>query len=170
MSQHKISRSVQFLPWGGWLGYLVRRATMDDLEFVTDELSINAQFYGKPLSTTADLRSEYSQKILTDFIINHVFLICMKDDERVGLMVGYIHKHLFNPLIKSLSEMLLWVKESYRNTRAAHILMKEYSRIADDFDFATMALNTKSNIKISSLEKLGFKRNEIILTKEKGVL
>lgn len=152
------------------MGYLIRRALIGDLEFITDELIINAQFYGKPLSTTADMRSEYSQKVLTDFITNHVCLICVKDGESVGLMVGYVHSHLFNPKIKSMSEILLWVKESFRNSRAAYLLMKEYSKIADSFDFATMAVNTKTNLNLRSLNKLGFKLNEIILTKEKGVL
>ena len=168
MSQHKINRSVQFLPWGGWLGYLVRRATELDLDFLVEELHEFTKFYDSRIFEGCVL-TVYATDLLRNIIANHVILVCEKDGVKLGLIAGMIHGHLFNPKFKILSELFWWVKVEHRQSRAGLMLLNAYTEIGKEFDWCIMSVEDKSPINPDSLIKRGYKAKESSFILEKEV-
>ena len=93
-----------------------------------------------------------------DFITDHYFAICWRDQEPVGLMVGSLNSSAFDAKVKILRQVLLF---TLPNTRAAYYLLKDFidfGKVHANHTITT--INSETNIKPRSLEKLGFKKSE----------
>jgi len=99
------------------------------------------------------------------YIKRGLFWVCYKNDAVQGVMLGRIYKALFDPKVKILKQELLYVKSP--GHRAAYLLLKEFIDFgkSNANDIITM-IGEKTNIKGKSLERLGFKKLEVIYRME----
>lgn len=91
-----------------------------------------------------------------------------KDGEPVGVLGSLLAPNLYNPKIKTLTEIFWYVIPEYRSTRAPYLLIKAFDALAKEVaDEATFSLLLSSNnIKIDNMEKMGFKMQEFGFRKE----
>lgn len=54
--------------------------------------------------------------------------IAEHDDERIGMILGMISPNIWAPQYLFLHQMLYFVEEEYRNTRAGYLLFKEFDK------------------------------------------
>ena len=88
-------------------------------------------------------------------------LICWMGDERVGMVGGILSKHFLMPDLKILFEVVWYVEQGHRQTRAPFLLIKGYKEMIESTaDEGIFTLLGHSPVKDSSLEKLGFKLQE----------
>lgn len=95
--------------------------------------------------------------IVDKIVIEGTGLICWKDGERVGMVGGVLTPHYLLPTRILLVEIVWYVENTYRQTRAPYLLMKGYKQLIEDkADEGVFTLLKHSPIKDSSLERLGF--------------
>ncbi len=160
----------------------VRPATILDIDWLLSQLKQFSDFnkskiplFGGPI--------EVQKQILSDLLRNHVFLICEKQSEPgsleeldgsgklawkpVGLICGALHRHMFNPEIRCLTEYFWWVDPEYRNSRAGVMLFQEFDAAGKELvDWVTFSLLENSPDFSGFLEKNGFKLIEKSYLKE----
>lgn len=95
-----------------------------------------------------------------EFIDKHYLSFCYRDHEPVGFLAASLFKSFFDPKCVILKQNVLY---SSPGSRASLLLMKDF------IDFGKQTANhvitmigEESNIKPSSLEKLGFRKLEEI--------
>jgi len=142
-------------------GVLVRPATLDDLDWLVIQLKDFSDFFASelPLFPT----DEFARKGITDLIQKHLVLIAYDREtgERMGLIAGVVTPHLFNPDITVLAETFWWVPEEHRGTRAGAILLDAFIAWGKrNADWITIALESRTPIKETSLLKRGFRLQE----------
>ena len=74
---------------------------------------------------------------LDDDYLNALFMTCLhgggvvfvaESDSVIGIILGIITPNLWSDKLLIMSEMLLYVDEEYRQTRAGYLLIKEYTK------------------------------------------
>lgn len=139
--------------------YTIRNACLDDLEWIIQQLKKFSQFFGskKPL-----FNDQYASDGLTNLINNHVFLVCEKSgDGLVGLISGIVTPHSFNPEIKVLAEAFWWIDEAHRGSRAALLLLNEFTKIGKNIaDWVIFTLEDQSPVNDRCLTNRGYKFKE----------
>lgn len=137
----------------------VRAATIEDLDWIIEQVKRFAGFYGTRKSLVMD--ESYARNGLRSVIENHLVIIAEKDGVRAGFIAGLFTPHMFNPSIRLLCELFWWVAEPFRNTRAAYMLLKEYVRQGKEkSDWVTMCSIVNSPVNEKALERHGFKLME----------
>ncbi len=138
----------------------IRKAQEGDAEWLIPELSKFAQFACTRLSMLPQ-NVEVIHEGLRKFIETHLFLVAENDGEAAGFVAGLVFPHLFNPEILVLQEIFWWVREQYRGSRAALLLLNafvEWGREHVDWIFFSMQHNTPATDR--ALVKRGFKMHE----------
>ena len=142
------------------MSIVVRGAVETDLEWLFGEMKSFSEFFGSNKSLMPD-DVDHGFKILEDLVKNHLFLIAEEDGERLGLIAGMVHPHLFNPAIKVLSEFFWWVPEEHRGSRAGLMLLNEFTKWGkDNVDWVIMTLEHHSPVNTRCLTKRNFKPRE----------
>lgn len=140
----------------------VRPATPDDLPWIVSQLPEYSDGYtpnGKQLFTDADTASA---QLSTFMDTGNVLLVAHDGGTLVGFMAGLLTPHFMNPGIKVLAHLLWWVPKMFRNTRAAALLLKEFSRIGyERADITSLNLQKQAIIKDASLRRYGFVPHEV---------
>jgi len=138
----------------------IRAAVPADIDWLVAELRIFSSFHQSKLSAfPAD--EEHARKTLLDMLTNHLFLLAVQGEERVGFLAAYRFPHLFNPAIRVLSESFWWVAEKFRGNRAGLMLLEafvEHGKQAADWLFVTLESN--SPINPDALTRRGFRLHE----------
>jgi hypothetical protein len=89
------------------------------------------------------------------------------DDECVGAIGGLLLPNLFNPDLKSLTEIFWYVLPEFRRTRAGYLLLKAFDAKGKEVaDFINMCLLFDSPVSIESLEKRGYILKEFSFSKD----
>ena len=95
---------------------------------------------------------------LIGFAKKHRVMICWRDDRPVGFMLSRLGSSFFDPDFVILRQILLYGQPG---TRAAYLLMQDFIDFGkNNANHIITMLNTKTNIKRQSLEKLGFVKSE----------
>jgi hypothetical protein len=138
----------------------VRQATINDLEWVLKEAENFSKFYGSKISLTAD--KVYAQKFLSNLIEHHVLFVSHKEDGALtGFIAGFMAPHHFNPAIKTLCELLWWVPEEFRGSRAGAMLLNKFIEYGKaNCDWITFVLEDNTPISDKALIKRGFRMKE----------
>lgn len=108
------------------MGYRVRALQESDLDWLCEQLRQFADFFG----TTASIYpgDAYTRTAALALSSQHLFLVCDRDDVGpVGFIVGILTPHYLNPNIVSLAEILWWVAEEWRQTRAGVLLLNAFT-------------------------------------------
>lgn len=137
----------------------VRRANINDIDWILNELKKFVAFYGSPRLFNFDI-PDHNLEFITNVIDKHLFIIAEQNGSPVGFIAGLIHPHGFNPDLKCLSELFWWIPEEHRTSRAASLLLKSYIEFGRGFDWVTMTIEDKSQLNEKSLLKRGFKLKE----------
>lgn len=136
----------------------VRPATIDDLDWVLEQAKEFSKFYGTKKSLIDD---SYARTGLAGVIENGVMLIAEGKEHRMGFIAGLIVDHPYNPKIRLLYEMLWWVSEPFRKTKAGYALLKRFIEIGkEEADWVTLCSLNVSPIGDRILERFGFKMIE----------
>lgn len=104
---------------------------------------------------------EHTMKGLKDLMDNHLMLLAEKDGDPKGFICGLINKHMFNPDIRTLTEIFWWVKMGERNTKAASYLIDSFVEWGkENVDWICFSIQQNTPIKPVSLVKRGFEFKE----------
>lgn len=90
----------------------------------------------------------------------HPLFVCYRDGNPVGFLAATFSNAFFDPKLKYLYQQLLF---AFPGTRASHHLLKAFIDFGNKYaDHIFTARGLETNIKSSSLERLGFKKTEEI--------
>lgn len=96
-------------------------------------------------------------------MINEHLVLIATDDERgpMGFIAGYVTPHIMNPGITTLCEVLYWVSEKHRRTRAGLLLMDGFVKWGrENCDWICFGLESNSPVNDATLLKRGFRLKE----------
>lgn len=139
--------------------YRVRRATLEDKEWVVDHLGY--------ITIHEDLkRPELYNRDQLATIFNSCYSlgrgwVVEKDGKAIGVLGGIKHGHIFNPEHMCFTVAFWFVEPEFRGSRAAWLLLKslvEYCE-SEELEIA-LALQTYSLSSHRLLLKMGFKEGE----------
>lgn len=138
----------------------IRKAKVEDINWIIGQVVSFANFYASKISLAAD--EEHGRKYLENIINHHVVLISEKEDgTRTGFIAGAMVPHHFNPKIRTLCELLWWVPEEYRGTKSGSMLLDKFIEIGKDHcDWITFTLEDNTPIPDDFLLKRGFRMKE----------
>ena len=143
----------------------IKRATSEDLDFIISELIKFDEFYREKYSFLGG--PAYIFMTISNLVREHVAFIASRDGESLGFIVGHVHPHFYNPSLKVLDELWWWVRPCARHTKAASLLLDEFTLWGRrNVDVIAMHVSPKTGVKISNLERYGFKLSEYTLTLE----
>lgn len=138
----------------------IRRAGVEDLEWLIVELRKFAAFFGTKKSIFGP--EEYVRSALALLIEKQIVFVAERIDVGpMGFVAGLLQPHTFNPEVTVLSELFWWVKEEHRGSRAAAMLLKAFVNFGKaNADWITFGLEVHSPVNANALVKRGFKLQE----------
>ena len=141
------------------MGISLREAVHSDIDWILTELKLFAEFYGSQHSLFSD-DDGYNRSLIKQIIDGHYFVVSENDGVPSGFIAGMISPHLFNPKIKTFTELFWWVKSEFRGTKAGSMLLNEFIEFGKDYDWTIMTLENDSPVSPESILKRGFKYKE----------
>jgi hypothetical protein len=131
--------------------------TGDVMMFLREEVpKINEMFGGD---------FDYSNFPLNNFAKNAVFLVSKRNDKITGIMLASLCPSLFDKNFKILQQELFYVKPD--SGRSAYYLFQKFIDIGRlKANHIITMLTSQTNIKPSTLVKLGFRQTEVLYTLE----
>ena len=139
---------------------IVRTANSDDVEWVLPELEEFSKFFDSKIPL---YNEDYARVIVWDMITgdSHLFLVAERDGRPLGFICGFVSGHPFNPDIRTLVELLWWVKLEERGGSAGARLLNAFVDWGkSNVDWITMTLEDKSPVNDLTLTKRGFRLKE----------
>ena len=94
-----------------------------------------------------------------------MFFICRRDGEITGHLICEIYTHPFDQDLRVLQQISLWVKPDSGRT-AYHLFQKFIDIGKCEADHIYTMLTSETNIKPSTLERMGFKYAETVYRME----
>ncbi len=141
------------------MGIIVRSATEGDVSWVVDELRAFSNSQRTKLKPFPG--DQEAKAAITRMIQDHLFLVAVRGEERLGFLAAYVFAHPFNAAIRTLSESYWWVAEKFRGTRAGAMLLNAYLEHGKKHaDWVFMTLQSNSPVNPDSLIKRGFRIHE----------
>lgn len=104
---------------------LVRAANKFDLPYYTHlvrKIHTMAEIgtYDVPIDDT------YLNSLFNTILHGGGIALVLEQEQQIGMMIGVISPNIWSPQTLVMHQILLFVDEEYRNTRAAHMLITEY--------------------------------------------
>lgn len=104
---------------------------------------------------------EVAADILVGLIYAHPVFVAQRAGEVVGCIAGINTPHVFNPDLRTLTELFWWVKPKERNSRAGLLLLEALlSWGRRNSNLIVVSLENISPVKPETLEKRGLRRHE----------
>ena len=124
----------------------IRKAQVKDIPWIVNEQKNFNKFFDGGISILPD--EEFAYTLMKRHIDDHVLLVAESEDKGLlGFIAGMYHYNLFNPKILMLTETFWWVADEHRGTRAALMLLNEYTEIAKGkVNIAVFTLEDKSPV------------------------
>ena len=143
------------------MGIVVRRAELDDIDWLLGQLQDFARFFGTKRTLYPD--ENYARVGVTTMVQQHLTFVA-EDVERgilLGFIAGYVLPHPFNPALKLLSEAFWWVDEQFRGSSAGARLLDAFVQWGrENVDIITFGLEHHSPVDDRCLIKRGFHLHE----------
>ncbi len=142
----------------------VRRGSEEDLDWLMEQSEAFTRFIGNAVP----FHPERAALLLRSWLADHYVVIAEQDGERAGMLVAMATSHTFNPDVRVLSEIMWWVVEAKRNTRAGLLLLNALDKIAEaeKVDLVTMSTESVSPLSGRVLNKRGYRQKELTWVKE----
>ncbi len=107
------------------MSYQIRQAMVSDIDSLSVELEKFSDQYSTKLPPYKD--KETSERVLKLMIEEHLFYVAVDDSmEIVGFIAGFVHKHIYNPDIKTLCEAFWWTKKEHRRSGVGIQLLEAF--------------------------------------------
>ena len=143
------------------MGIRVRAAELSDVDWLVGQCRDFANLQQTKLSIFPAQESTI-RELLEDMIKNHLFLIAVKGEQRLGFLAAYQLTHPFNPGIRMLTEAFWYVAQEFQKFPRAMILLLdtyvEYGRANAEWTF--IALQSVNPINPDILTRRGFRAHE----------
>lgn len=111
----------------------------------------------------------YSQikTLMRTMIEQKTAFVVFKDGEPVGAIGGLLCPNPYNPEITTLLEMMWYVLPKFRASRAGYLLLQSFIEAGTDLGAydTTLSLLSSSEVNVKTLEKRGFKFEEMSFRK-----
>lgn len=134
----------------------IRKAELTDLDFIYEECINFSKFYDSKKSLMGS--PDHAKTVIANLIENHVVFVAVEGDIRLGFIAGICQPHHFNPDIKLLAELLWWVREEYRGSKAGSLLLDEFVCYGEEHcDWINFTLEANSPVNDVCLKKRGFR-------------
>ncbi len=142
----------------------VRRATTDDMEWMLKQCKDFMDYLRLPLKWDED----YIREVVRMYMQDHHVILVLKNTERAGVVAAMESPHPFDPSTKIMTEILWWVPEEWRKTRAGYILLGALEHIAETAN-ALLVLSTEKHSPLNerTLNKRGYQLRELSYVKER---
>lgn len=133
----------------------VRAAILSDIPWLVEQLREMHGITGEALGLFDE---EHVRKSLPNLIGNHVFLVSEEQPGGpCGFICGMILPHYLWPSIVTLTELVWWVAQAKRFSRAAVALLEEYIAVGRKYvKWITMTIARFTPIKPESFLRRGF--------------
>ena len=144
--------------------YVVR--TLDDNTFDwfvnTAAVRMLTEELDRPELVNIERIEELSRKVQEEKTAFVVF----SNNVPVGAIAGVVVSNLYNPCITTLTELFWYVLPEYRSTRVGFLLLKALEERAKEVaNELTLSILPHSEVNINTLEKRGFKFEELSFRK-----
>lgn len=141
--------------------WVVRRAVEADREWLLKQCESFISYLDMELPFNA----EHINDLVTTFINSHethYALVATNDGVPYGVAAAVLQPHLFNPNVSVFVELMWWVEEDKRKSRAGLILLDALDTIGRKVaDYSSIATEAKSQLNEKTLIKRGFKKQEL---------
>jgi RimJ/RimL family protein N-acetyltransferase len=138
---------------------MVRRAVIDDIQWILKQTSDFADFYGSKIRLDDD--KEHGYELIRNLVENHVVFVFEQNGNKKGFIAGMITPHHFNPNILTLCELLWWVPEDYRSLGVGKILLDAFVNFGkENCDWITFTMEENTPASDKPLLDYGFKFKE----------
>lgn len=139
--------------------WVVTKAHEEDKEWVLEQC--------EAFLRTADVNVPFNkQHLLVLWNTPQIQVLIVKHKgERRGLGVYSVAGHPFNPDVSTFTELVWWVPEAHRNSRAGLILLDVMDDIASKYDLALFSVLHNSPIAERALTRRGYKQKETSFVK-----
>ncbi len=139
--------------------YRVEQITKDRV-LVDGQLYSYFQHVGKSCSKIFDNKLSWRNFLPATYAEKYRFIVCFRGEEPVGVSLSRLYNSILDPKVRILYQDLIFASPG---TRAASYLYRDLIDFGKaNADHILSARAPKTNIKSSSLEKLGFKELEIL--------
>lgn len=137
----------------------VRKANEADIEWMLAECEKFSQFYGSKLSLLSSM--DFARQSLRTLITEQFVAVSEKEGEPTGFIAGILVPHFLNPEITVFNELLWWVREEHRNSRAGLLLLNAFTEFGKaNADWMLCTLEVHSPLNDKHLIKRGFRKQE----------
>lgn len=127
--------------------------TEDIKDFIHEEVPKISEMFGNDY--------DYTNCNYYDYALNDIFLICRRDGEVRGMMIGYFGVSGFDSNSKILRQQLFYVKPGSGRT-AYHLFNKFIDIGRNEANHIITMLTSQTNIKAQTLENMGFEEMETL--------
>lgn len=79
-----------------------------------------------------DLDDEYLNMMFATAINGGGLVLIAESDEPIGIMLALISPNVWSDKTLLMNELLWYVQEEYRNTRAGYLLLKKYQELCEE--------------------------------------
>lgn len=108
-----------------------------------------------------ELNNDYLNSLYQTLLLGTGVVLVLESDTTIGICVGIIAPNTWNPEVKFLHQMLLYVEPEYRKTKGAYKLIKEFDKIAhelrDNNKIDRFVINVSEPLFDIDFSKLGYK-------------
>lgn len=138
----------------------VRNALPSDIDWLITQLRQFASIFGTAIDVFPD--ESYARDFMRRMLENHLVLVAEQPGVGlVGFVAGFVTGHVFNPKIKTLTEVFWWVEPTRRGSRAASLLLNAYSSWGRaNVDWIWFSTQSSTALKDTSLERRGYRLRE----------
>ena len=143
------------MTWGNIVAYTVKQITVKDLtgvllRFIADTGDHLNRVYGDKFDWSHGFPLRYT-------IEKHIFLVCYRDQEPIGFMIGTLNPMLFDINKSMLRQETLYAKYPRATVELLRYFIDLGKVRAND---VVVCIGNKTNLKPASLVKLGFTKTE----------
>jgi hypothetical protein len=138
----------------------IRLATELDLVALTNIAKSFVEYFNHFKWDEDSVKETLQQLLKTGFIY-----VAEKDSVIIGVIGGVVVPNMWNKNETICQELFWWVEEEYRESSVSVRLLKQFESIAPVGSKIALSLLPKSNIKTSTLSKLGYEPAELAFTK-----
>lgn len=146
--------------------YSVRLARESDINWICNEAGFRmlTEEVGRPELVNPEQMLLLAEKGIREGTL----IVGLSNDEPVGVIGGVLVNNLFNPAIKTLAELFWYVVPEYRKTKIGLLLLKAFEKVGKDLanEITFSILLSNNDIKIETMEKLGYSLQEFGFQKE----
>lgn len=135
--------------------YTVEVLTDEDMDWFVNTACVSMLVHELKKPELVNIENLYTLASLG--AIRETAFVAKKDGVAVGAIAGLLTPNIYNPDIKILGEMFWYVLPEHRNGRAGLMLLKAFTKCADEIaDESALSLLSSSEVNHKTLARSGY--------------